>query len=199
MVAHTGAIAQPVPVDQVVKASAGGGADAILASRGPLRVLIIDDNHDAADSFSKLVKIWGHDPEVAYGRADTLASTSHQLPDVVFTDIGMPTLNGFQLALRLRGLARYADTLLVAVTGWGDAPHRRLWAAAFDHFLVKPVDLPESEKLLRDRDRLARSRTGGDVASAAIWPGVPIGAGPSLCRGSASPSPTTPNYFFGGT
>jgi CheY-like chemotaxis protein len=82
---------------------------------------------------------------------------------VLFIDIGMPKINGYQLARHLRRQSRFADSLLVAITGWADEPHRRLWADAFDHYLNKPVDPPALEKLLRDRGRLVRSRIGGEM------------------------------------
>jgi DNA-binding response OmpR family regulator len=198
--AGTGASGPALPDDQVMKAWSGGdGVGALQAPRDLLRVLIIDDHHDAADSLSNLVKIWGHDPDVAYGGAGALVMASNEIPDVMLMDIGMAEPNGYQLALHFRGQSRYAETLLVAVTGWADAPHRRLWSAVFDHYLVKPVDPSDLEMLLRDRDRLVRSRTGGERATATIRSDVAVGAGRHLRRGAASQLRKTPDSFFRGS
>jgi CheY-like chemotaxis protein len=126
-----------------------------------LRVLVVDDNRDAADTLAVLVKRWGHRPRVAYDGAVALIMAIDDPPDVLFLDIGMPELDGFQLARQLRRQVRFADTLLVAVTGWADPAHRRLWQEAFDCYLIKPVNPPLLENLLRDRAWLGRSRIGG--------------------------------------
>ena len=156
VVAKSDPVAQSLPADAVMEAWTGGG-NAIVASRGLLRVLIVDDNRDAVNSLSQLVKIWGHDPSVAYDGVEGLAKACAQLPDVLFIDIGMPNMDGFQLARQLRKQPRFGDTLLVAVTGWADEPHRHLWEGAFDHYLIKPVEPSELERLLRDRNRLVRT------------------------------------------
>jgi CheY-like chemotaxis protein len=129
-----------------------------------LRVLVVDDNRDAADTLAVLVKRWGHVPRVAYDGAVALIMAIDETPDVLFVDIGMPEMDGFELARQLRRQIRFADTLLVAVTGWADQEHRRLWQEAFDCYLIKPVDPPVLENLLRDRARLGRSRIGGQEA-----------------------------------
>jgi CheY-like chemotaxis protein len=147
--------------DDVAKTWTGSyRIDDIRVRRGPLRVLVIDDNRDAADSLSILVKMWGHHASVAYDGAAALAMATDELLDVLFMDIGMPKMDGFRLARHLRCQRRFADTLLVAITGWADQVHRRLWAEAFDHYLIKPVDPPSLECLLLDRSRLVRSRIG---------------------------------------
>jgi CheY-like chemotaxis protein len=161
--------------DDILDERMGGrGNDAIDCRRG-LSVLVIDDYRDAADSLAILVRLWGHDARVAYDGAAALATATEELPDVMFVDIGMPELNGFQLALYLRRQSRFADTLLVAITGWADHSHRQLWEGAFDHYLIKPVDPPALECLLLDRGRLVQSRIGmpnsGLVAAGiAGWP-----------------------------
>ena len=187
IVAASDALASPSPTDEIMAAWTGGSAvDNLLARPRPLRVLIIDDNRDAADSLSILVKVWGHDPGVAYDGAAGLATAAEDLPDVVLVDIGMPKLNGFQLAQQLRRQVRFADTLLVAITGWADQAHRWLWEAAFDQYLIKPVAPLALEKLLRDRACLVRSRIGDHLS------------GPTLGRIAAAltgQSHTTPDLF----
>ncbi|HEX4590998.1 MAG TPA: response regulator [Gemmataceae bacterium] len=126
-----------------------------------LRVLIVDDNRDAADSLAMLVTHWGYDARLAYGGAAALESALAGPPHVVLLDIGMPRMDGFRLASLMRKQTRLAGALLIAVTGYGDAAHRELWEAMFDIYLVKPVDPSTVEQLLlREKIRLA-ARSGG--------------------------------------
>jgi CheY-like chemotaxis protein len=112
-----------------------------------LRVLVVDDNEDAADSSSILLQLWGHDVRVAYSGQAALESAATFEPDVFLLDIGMPRMSGLVLARRFRG--RFSDALLVAVTGYADATHRVLGAeAGFDLYLVKPVKPSDLETLL---------------------------------------------------
>ncbi len=147
-----------------------GAAGYTTTGRGVLRVLVVDDNRDAADSLAMLVSIWGHDARRAYDGATALESAAADPPDVVLLDIGMPAMDGFHLAELLRRQTRLADTLLVAVTGYADVAHRRLWEGAADHYLVKPVDPATVERLLSAR----RDRTAGALDAPG---GVPRGCG----------------------
>jgi CheY-like chemotaxis protein len=136
-----------------------------------LRVLVVDDNRDAADSLATLVTIWGHDARAVYDGATALVLAAVRPPDVILLDIGMPTMDGVRLAGLLRRQPRLAGTLLVAITGWADKAHRRLWEGAFDHYLVKPVDPTTVERLLlRKCRRLAMFATevGGTTGSIAV-------------------------------
>ncbi len=128
-----------------------------------LRVMIVDDNADAAEMLSALMEIVGHTSVVANDGAQALQLAPQFRPDVAFLDIGMPGMNGYELAERLRAdtqLAQLAPGLvLVALTGWGDANDRaRSKSAGFDHHLIKPANLDTVEALLR---RLAEERHGG--------------------------------------
>jgi PAS domain S-box-containing protein len=114
-----------------------------------LRVLVVDDNADAADMLSALLGIIGHQPAVANDAPQALALAPAFRPDVAFLDIGMPGMNGYELAGRLRQLPETRDTVLIALTGWGDANDRlRTKAAGFDHHLIKPTDLDAVQALL---------------------------------------------------
>jgi CheY-like chemotaxis protein len=144
--------------DAVMAAWAGDGRMNDLDARSALRVVVVDDDRDATDSLALLVDLWGHEVRRAYSGAGGLALVADAVPDVVFIDITMPEIDGAQLARHLRAQARCADALLVAVTGWADVSHRRLWESAFDHYLIKPVVPDVLETLLRDRARLVRSR-----------------------------------------
>ncbi|NHZ79719.1 PAS domain S-box protein [Massilia sp. CCM 8695] len=135
--------------------SAGQGAD----PRGSgLRVLVVDDNHDAADMLSELMDIIGHTSRVANDGMRALALAEQFRPEVVFLDIGMPGMNGYETAQRLRAMTHLEPLVLVALTGWGDDNDRaRSKAAGFDHHLIKPANLEAVERLLAG---LAASRKG---------------------------------------
>ncbi|HEX2223643.1 MAG TPA: ATP-binding protein [Thermoanaerobaculia bacterium] len=115
-----------------------------------LRVLVVDDNRDSADSIALLLNLWGHEPRTVYdGRL--VAQAVHELrPHVVLLDIGLPGLDGYELARRLREQPETRDLLLVAMTGYGQEQDRqRTRAAGFDHHLVKPVDMEALKKILK--------------------------------------------------
>ena len=122
----------------------------------PLRVLIVDDSHDCADSSSHLVGLWGHDVRVAYGGEEALDCVAAFPPDVCLLDILMPGLDGLELAARLRVLFR--EALLVAITGLtAETDRARGVAAGFDEYLLKPADpLVLESLLLVESGRLAR-------------------------------------------
>ena len=105
------------------------------------RVLVVDDNRDAADSLALLLQLWGHLPVVAYDGPSALEAARASPPDLVLLDIGLPGMNGFELASRLRGQPGGDDLLLVAITGYGQASDvRRAREVGFDHHFVKPID-----------------------------------------------------------
>ena len=113
------------------------------------RVLIVDDNVDAADSLAQLLKGNGHEVETAYSATAALECLACRSPEFVLLDIGLPELDGYQLAGRVRALPHLSATRLIAVTGYGQAEDRqRARAAGFDDHLVKPVDLPALDRIL---------------------------------------------------
>lgn len=106
----------------------------------PLRILVVDDNRDAADSLGMLLKFLGADAQVAYEGTEALEATRTYRPAVVLLDIGMPGMDGYEVARRVRQEADFRDIVLVAMTGWGQEEDRlRSKSAGFDHHLVKPV------------------------------------------------------------
>jgi PAS domain S-box-containing protein len=115
----------------------------------PRRVLVVDDNRDGAESLAMLLGVWGHEVELAGDGAEALSAVKNRRPDVVLLDIGLPGMDGYQVAQRLRREPGMADTLLVALTGYGqDEDRRRSREAGFDDHLVKPVDPDRLEQLL---------------------------------------------------
>jgi PAS domain S-box-containing protein len=116
-----------------------------------VRVLVVDDNRDAADTLSALLELLGHVAQVANDGRAALDAMQDFRPQVVFLDIGMPGMNGYQVAEAIRDDRRFDQPLLVALTGWGGEEDRaRTDAAGFDLHLTKPVDLAAIEKMLAD-------------------------------------------------
>jgi PAS domain S-box-containing protein len=106
------------------------------------RVLVVDDNRDAADTLGRVLKrIYGQDVEVAYDGPSALDAADSFRPQLIFLDIGMPGMDGYEVARRLRERPLLDETLLVALTGWGqEQDKRQSKQAGFDRHLVKPVD-----------------------------------------------------------
>jgi CheY-like chemotaxis protein len=115
----------------------GGQENTGLSSR---RILVVDDNHDAADSLGLLLKFLGADAQVVYDGPGALEAIRTYRPAVVLLDIGMPGMKGYEVARQVRQEPDFRDIVLVALTGWGqDEDRLRSKAAGFDHHLVKPV------------------------------------------------------------
>ncbi|MBY0527310.1 MAG: CHASE3 domain-containing protein [Gemmataceae bacterium] len=122
------------------------------AARPAHRVLVADDNEDAAASLAMLLKVMGHEPHVVHDGAQAVEAATTFKPDVVLLDIGMPKMNGYEAAQRIRQLPGGKSMTLVALTGWGqDEDRRRSEEAGFDHHMVKPVDPAALENLLATR------------------------------------------------
>jgi CheY-like chemotaxis protein len=119
---------------------------------GTRRVLVADDNRDSADSLAELLVLLGNETRVARDGEQALDVAAQFRPDVALLDIGMPKLNGLDVARRLRAQPWGRDIVLVAVTGWGqEADRQRSREAGFDHHVVKPVDPAVLERLLHGR------------------------------------------------
>lgn len=121
------------------------------SARGPRRrILVVDDNIDAAQSLAMLLRLRGHDVKAAFGGAEALEAVASDEPELVFLDIGMPVMDGYDVARQLR--ARFSsDITIVALTGWGTEQDRhRSREAGFDRHLTKPVDLSALEEVLAE-------------------------------------------------
>ena len=115
------------------------------------RVLVVDDNEDGAEMLATMLSLAGHDTRTAHDGPAALEMASSFLPEVVFLDIGLPGMSGYEVAEALRADARLADITLVALTGWGgDDDKRKSQEAGFDVHLTKPVDGAAVEEVLRN-------------------------------------------------
>ena len=113
------------------------------------RVLVVDDNVDSAEVLAKLLRRSGHDVRTAYTGPTALDVAAESRPDAVLLDIGLPGINGYEVARHLRQNPHVETVKLVAVTGYGnDDDRKRSQEAGFDHHLVKPVEPADLRTLL---------------------------------------------------
>jgi PAS domain S-box-containing protein len=129
----------PALVETTARRGAQPGA--VLAGGPSRRVLVVDDNLDAADSIGKLLKLFGHEVRCVYDGLAALAAVKDYRPEVVVLDIGLPEMDGYEVAKRMRSMPQLQNTRIVAVTGYGqEEDRRRSRDAGFDQHLTKPVD-----------------------------------------------------------
>jgi PAS domain S-box-containing protein len=127
----------------------GGGETATAGEAVSLRILVIDDNTDSARGMGRLLKIQGHDVRTAYDGLSAMEAAYEFCPEVVLLDIGLPGMNGYQVARALRRDDRTSAATLIAVTGYGQEQDRsRSREAGFDHHLIKPIDFERLRSLL---------------------------------------------------
>jgi signal transduction histidine kinase/ActR/RegA family two-component response regulator len=142
------ALAEPAP-DRAARREENGGP----AAAPRRRVLVVDDNVDAADSLVLLLRVSGQEVRVAYDGPTALLIAEAFRPQLVLLDIGMPGMDGYAVAQRLRRQPGLEGVTLVAVTGWGQEEDRqRSHEAGFDHHLVKPADPAALQRLLDSSD-----------------------------------------------
>jgi CheY-like chemotaxis protein len=112
-------------------------------------VLVVDDNPDAAESLAELLRLSGYEVRTAGDGASALRVAAAFLPEYCLLDVGLPGMDGYELAAAMRALPEAAHAMLVAVTGYGrDEDVRQALAAGFDHHMVKPIDLAALRALL---------------------------------------------------
>ena len=145
----------PLPVTDVVAATGAAvpAADTVPAptASAALRILVVDDNVDAADTLHALLEMNGHAVTVAHDGAAALRAAAGSLPQVVFLDIGLPDMSGYEAAAEMRLIDGMAHATLVALTGWGAEQDReRSRRAGFDHHLTKPADFDTVERLIAE-------------------------------------------------
>jgi CheY-like chemotaxis protein len=114
------------------------------------RVLVVDDNVDAAESLAMLLRLIGQTVIAVHHGSDAIARAETERFDLIFLDLGMPGMDGYEVAQRLKRLPNSRAATLIAVTGWGQAEHReRCQAAGFHYHLIKPADLRSLQEILR--------------------------------------------------
>ena len=129
------------------------------AAPAPLRILVVDDNHDAAASLTELLRLVGHDATMVLDGHAAVRACAERPPDVLVIDIGMPGLDGYQTAEAIRALPCMAPPLLIALSGWGQPADRdRSLRAGFDLHLVKPVEVDALRRALAQAQAAATAR-----------------------------------------
>ena len=112
-------------------------------------MLVVDDNRDAAESLGMLLRLLGAEVQVVFDGPSALAILPEYRPAVVLLDLGMPGMDGLEVARRIRQQPEFRDLKLIALTGWGQAEDRhRSQSAGFDYHLIKPADVQALETLL---------------------------------------------------
>lgn len=123
------------------------------------RILLVDDNKDNADSLGMLLKFLGADVQLAYDGPSALEALKIFRPSLILLDIGLPGMDGYEVARRVRQMPEFADIMLIALTGWGqEEDRRRTREAGFDHHLVKPVELDALQAVLSSFEKGKPSR-----------------------------------------
>jgi CheY-like chemotaxis protein len=116
------------------------------------RILIVDDNQDSADAVALILQLDGHEVKTVYSGVDALDLVEEFKPHAVLLDIGMPQLNGYQVARRLRSQAWGKNVLLIAQTGWGQQEDiRQCHEAGFNHHVTKPIDFQKLREFFGQR------------------------------------------------
>jgi PAS domain S-box-containing protein len=128
------------PATTAASVASSSGARALTARR----ILVVDDNRDAANSLSMMLRLMGNETQTAFDGAAALTAADQFRPDLIVLDIGLPKMSGYDVARRLRERPWGRDVVLVALTGWGqEEDRRRSRQAGFDHHFVKPIDVAE--------------------------------------------------------
>jgi CheY-like chemotaxis protein len=126
-------------------------ATAVKTTPKRFRILVVDDNHDSALSLAMMLSIMGHETRTAHDGESAVSTAESFLPDVVLLDIGLPLLNGYEVAQRIREQSWGASMFLIAVTGWGQEEDRqRSSEVGLNVHMVKPVEPAALEKLLAE-------------------------------------------------
>ena len=131
-------------------------APSAIPRQAPRQLLVVDDNRDAANTLAAILESMGHEVRTAYNGPEAISLAVAHPPDVVFLDIGLPGLNGYDVARAMRAAPELAGTTLVAFTGYGhDEDRRRVREAGFDHHLIKPAGADQLAKIVDARAHAA--------------------------------------------
>jgi signal transduction histidine kinase/CheY-like chemotaxis protein len=141
-----------VELPSIARCRVEAGSSVELSKFPSRRILVVDDNRDAAETLGALLEVLGATVAVENSGPAALGRLTQFTPDAVLLDLGMPEMDGYEVARQVRAMPEHAGTLLIALTGWGqdqDVRHSR--AAGFDHHLVKPPDIEKLRELLASR------------------------------------------------
>ncbi len=145
----------PVAPDTTGVAATSSEEEKAAAARR--RILVVDDNRDAADSLAVLLRLLGNEVHTAYDGLEAVGASAAFVPDLVLLDIGLPKLNGYDAARRIREQYAGRGMVLVALTGWGqEEDRRRSKEAGFDHYMTKPVEIASLQQLLAELEAAKR-------------------------------------------
>jgi CheY-like chemotaxis protein len=143
----------PLPPTQIIKRQVAGADDCCTLSF-PRRILVVDDNVDGAETLAMLLMMSGHTVEAVHTGPDALKAAQTFQLDVMFLDIGLPGLSGYEVAQQIRSDSNINGLILVALTGWGsEEDRRRARTAGFDYHLTKPVEIEKLQRLLSEIDQ----------------------------------------------
>lgn len=144
----------PIAATQIIKRQVAGAGDSCSLSV-PRRILVVDDNVDGAETLAMLLVLSGHTVETVHTGPDALKAAQTFQPNVMFLDIGLPGLSGYEVAEQLCSDSNMKGLILVALTGWGsEDDRRRALIAGFNYHLTKPVEIEKLQSLLSEIDRL---------------------------------------------
>jgi CheY-like chemotaxis protein len=149
----------PVLLDSAPSPATDTADEEHAAPASSLRVLVVDDNRDSAATLGMLLRVMGNEVRTAHDGLEAVGVADEFRPDVAVLDIGLPRLNGYDVARRIRQQPWGRGMILIAVTGWGqDSDREQSREAGFDHHLVKPVDPAAVMKLVASLDQSASAR-----------------------------------------
>lgn len=127
-----------------------GAAEPIALTQQPRRILVVDDNQDAADMLGEFLTVMGHEVRVVYDGRDALRTLPEFAAQVVLLDIGLPEIDGWEVARQIREVQRPPCLCIIAVTGYGDEKDvQRSRRVGIDHHVVKPANLKTLEALMQ--------------------------------------------------
>jgi CheY-like chemotaxis protein len=118
-------------------------------SQHPLRILVVEDDPESLQMMGALLGLWGYEPRLVPAGPAALEAVEEEMPDIVLLDLGLPGMDGFEVARRLRGRPGGDDIFIAAVTAYrGEEHQRQAREAGFDRYLMKPVDIDTLRQLL---------------------------------------------------
>jgi CheY-like chemotaxis protein len=126
---------------------------AVMATTPGRRILVVDDNVDNTETLARLLRLQGHVVERAFDGPSALEKAIAFVPDLALVDIGLPGMDGYEVAVRIRAEPALKNLMLVAQTGWGQDARDRACKAGFNHFEIKPVDVARIHEYLAALNR----------------------------------------------